>query len=508
MIHALTAAQMRSAEERAVAEHGVLLSDLMARAGGAVAHEVARRAPDGEVAVLAGTGNNGGDGWVAARELAALGRRVHVFSRVAPEALSGIAADAARAATAVGVAWTAERTPSADDLSPFACVVDALLGIGLSGPVRDDLEPWVDAVNGAGTLVVSADVPTGVDSDTGAVLGPAVAADVTVTFSAPKIGLVQYPGAGYAGEVVVADVGVPSELLSPSEAPEIWSDAEYAALLPLPAPDAHKNQRGRVLVVAGSGAYPGAAVLAVRGAQRMGAGYVTLAVPATVARVVQSHLVSGVVVGMPENPGHTFASRDADRILDMVSDYDAVVLGPGLTVARGAVTVVRTLVASLPIPLVVDADGLNALVDATELLASREAPTVITPHPGELGRLLCGSAVDVQANRLQAASVLGRGTVSCVLKGAGTVTAGQGRAVINTSGGPALATAGTGDVLAGMIGALLATGRSSLEAGALGAFLHGRAGEAAAELLTPVCVNAEDIPDQIPVAVAELLGAW
>jgi len=355
---------------------------------------------------------------------------------------------------------------------------------------------------------VSADVPTGVDSDTGAVLGPAVAADVTVTFSAPKIGLVQYPGAGYAGEVVVADVGVPSELLSPSEAPEIWSDTDYAALLPLPAPDAHKNQRGRVLVVAGSGAYPGAAVLAVRGAQRMGAGYVTLAVPATIARIVQSHLVSGVVVGMPENPGHTFASRDADRILDMVSDYDAVVLGPGLTVARGAVTVVRTLVASLLIPLVVDADGLNALVDATELLASREAPTVITPHPGELGRLLCGSAVDVQANRLQAASVLGRGTVSCVLKGAGTVTAGQGRAVINTSGGPALATAGTGDVLAGMIGALLATGRSSLEAGALGAFLHGRAGEAAAELLTPVCVNAEDIPDQIPVAVAELLGAW
>ena len=508
MIHALTAAQMRAAEERAVAERGVRLSDLMARAGGAIASEVGSRAPEGDVAILAGAGNNGGDGWVAARELASSGRRVHVFARVAPDELSDIAADAASAALAVGVGWSADRAPSADELGSFSCVVDALLGIGLTGPLRQDLLPWVEAANGAGTFVLAADVPTGVDSDTGAVLGSAVMADVTVTFSAPKIGLVQYPGAACAGEVVVADVGMPSEFLAPEHAPEVWSESDYAALLPIAAPDAHKNLRGRVLVVAGSGAYPGAAVLAVRGAQRMGAGYVTLAVPASVVATVQSHLISGVVVGMPENPGHTFASRVADRILEMVSDYDAVVLGPGFTVARGAVTVARTLVASLPVPLVVDADGLNALVDATGLLLSREAPTVITPHPGELGRLLSRPATEVQSDRLRAASELAQGSVACVLKGAGTITAAGGRSVINTSGGPALATAGTGDVLAGMIGALLATGLPALEAGALGSYLHGRAGDAAAELLTPVCVNAQDIPDQIPAAVAELLGAW
>ena len=240
----------------------------------------------------------------------------------------------------------------------------------------------------------------------------------------------------------------------------------------------------------------------------MGAGYVTLAIPASAAAIAQSHLVSGVVVGMPENPGHTFASRDADRILDQAPEYDAVVLGPGLTVARGAVTVARTLVSSLTCPLVIDADGLNALVDATDLLASRTAPTVITPHPGELGRLLCTSATEVQENRIESVAALAGSNVACVLKGAGTLIATGGRTVINTSGGPELATAGTGDVLAGMIGTLLANGLPPLEAGALGAFLHGRAGEAAAELLTPICVNAEDVPDQIPAAVAELLGSW
>jgi hydroxyethylthiazole kinase-like uncharacterized protein yjeF len=510
MIHALTASQIRIAEERAVAEGVATLAELMERAGRAVAAETAERAPEGSLAVLAGGGNNGGDGWVAARELRSAGREVHVFSAVPPDALSGIAAAAAQQAIAAGVEWedAGSAGPAPGKLVRFAAIVDALLGIGLSGPVRPELASWVETVNAIGAFVLSVDVPSGVDADTGRVPGAAVEADATVTFSAPKVGLLQHPGAGYAGEIVLADVGIPPSFLMPDGAPEVWAAAQYRALLPLPAPADHKNVRGRVLVVAGSRAYPGAAILATYGAQRMGAGYVTLAVPESAVSTAHAHLVSAVVVGMPEDTSHAFASRDVDRVLDIAGEYDAVVLGPGLTVARGAVMLARTLVARLEMPLVIDADALNALVDVTGLLVDRAAPTVITPHPGEAARMLGAATEDVQADRLSAASRLALGKTACVLKGAGTVVAVEGRVVLNTSGSPALATAGTGDVLAGMVGTLLAQGLAPLEAGALAAYVHGRAGEAAAESLTPICVRAEDVAEHVPMAVADLLGGW
>jgi hydroxyethylthiazole kinase-like uncharacterized protein yjeF len=509
MIYALTARQMRDAEERAVAD-GITVDDLMRRAGTALADACAERVPEGAIAVLAGAGNNGGDGWTAARVLHQAGRSVHVFCVREPETLEGTAAEAAGEALEAGVSWTGQtpQGPSPAELAKYPAVIDALLGIGLAGPVRPALVPWIETCNGVGAYVVSADVPSGVDSDLGHVEGVAVQADATVTFSAPKVGLVQFPGAGYAGEVIVADVGVPGAFLLADGAPEIWSQAEYRTLLPIPSPDDHKNLRGRVLVVAGSGAYPGAAVLAAVGAQRMGAGYVTLACPESAVSAARSHLTSAVVVGMPENPSHTFTSKDAERLLDLARDYDAVVLGPGLTVSRGAVVVARTLASQLPMPLVIDADALNSLVDATAILAERQVPTVMTPHPGEAGRLLGRSTIDVQADRLGAVRELAGDSVACVLKGAGTLVALGGRLAVNTSGSVALATAGTGDVLAGMVGTLLAQGLGPLEAGALGAYVHGRAGEAAAETLTPVCVRAEDVCDHIPEAVAELLGDW
>ncbi len=510
MIRALTASQMRLAEERTVAEQAVGLGDLMERAGAGLARETAARVPEGRIAVLAGGGNNGGDGWVAARVLHQMGRDVHVFSTRTIDDLSGAAAGAASAAIQSGVRFSPhpQAGPPVVELMGFAGAIDALLGIGIAGPVRPELVPWIEASNAAGIFVIAADVPSGVDADTGRTDGPAVQADVTVTFGALKVGLVQYPGAGLAGEIVLEDIGIPSHLLLLDETPEIWTPDEYAASLPIPRPDDHKNLRGRVLVVAGSGAYPGAAILAAQGAQRMGAGYVTLAVPDSAVAAARAHLTSAVVVGMAENQTRTFASKDAERLLGLANEHDAVVLGPGLTVARGAVVVARTLISRLPHPLVVDADALNALVDATPLLAERSAPTVITPHPGEAGRLLGISTQEVQADRIAKARGLALGDTVCVLKGAGTVIAGAGRCVVNTSGSVALATAGTGDVLAGMIGTLLAQGAPALEAGALGVYLHGRAGEVAAELLTPLCVRAEDVYEHIPDAVAELLGDW
>jgi ADP-dependent NAD(P)H-hydrate dehydratase / NAD(P)H-hydrate epimerase len=509
MLRALTAAQMRSVEELAVAEQGVSLASLMRAAGGAVARELAQRVPEGELIVLAGPGNNGGDGWVAARDLHAEGRAVRVLAVRDPAKLSGIAADAANDAISAGVRWVVPTLPpTADELAEAAGIVDALLGIGAKGAVREPLAAWVEAANASGAYLLAVDVPTGIDSDSGVVAGPAIVADCTVTFTAPKLGLLTYPAAAHAGEVVVAHVGIADPLANVASAPEVWTAEEYAALVPLPAPDAHKNSRGRVLIVAGSGAFPGAAILAARGAMRAGAGYVTLAVPQSVVPIAQGHLVSVPVVGLPQGRTHAFASTAAPKLLQLAREHDAVVVGPGLTLADGAVATARSLVAQVDVPLVVDADGLNALIDAQELIAARTAPTVLTPHPGELARLLAVSGAEVQADRVFSSGRLASEMCVVVLKGAGTVISGEGRQVINVSGTSALATAGTGDVLAGMTGAFLAQGLDPLAAGALAAYLHGRAGEAAASVLTPVSVTGEDIPEYLPVAIGELLGQW
>jgi hydroxyethylthiazole kinase-like uncharacterized protein yjeF len=508
MFRALTAEQTRTVEAAAVAA-GADLAALMRAAGGAVAAQIMEAVPEGAVVVLVGRGNNGGDGWVAARDLHASGRDVRVLALAEPGSLQGIAGEAARAAIAAGVAWCeAGDSPHAHDLSEAAVVVDAMLGTGASGPLRPQLEAWVEAVNRCGAHVVSVDLPTGVDADAGAVSGAAVQADCTVTFTALKRGLVMFPGAGFAGDVVVADIGADIGLADVSAALEVWSADEYALLLPRPRIDAHKNDRGRVLVIAGSATYPGAAVLAARGAQRAGAGYVTLAVPDSVVSVAQSHLLSIPVVGLPQGRSHAFSSAALDKALQLARDYDAVVLGPGLTLADGAVVTARGLVAKLKLPLVVDADALNALVDAHELIEQRHAPTVLTPHPGELARLLGITSLQVQSDRMESSAALAAHATAVVLKGAGTVISDATRQVVNVSGSPALATAGSGDVLAGIIGAYLAQGLSPLEAGALGAYVHGRAGEAAASALTPICVSAEDIPEYLPLAMAELLEQW
>jgi len=508
VLRVLTAAEIRSAEELATAGTGVTLMSLMAAAGNALAEVVAERVPAGEIVIVAGPGNNGGDGWIAAAVLHAAQRTVRVISLVAPEVLSGDAGAASTLAIEAGVPWTQAGSPGDADLTAAAGIVDAILGIGATGPLRPGVASWVEALNASDATLICADIPTGVDADTGGVEAVAVQADVTVTFGAVKRGLVTYPGASYVGDLVLADVGIPPELAAPVTAPEIWTAEEYAALVPRPSADVHKNQRGRVLVVAGSGTYPGAAILAARGAARAGAGYVTLAVPEAIVGMAQGHLVSIPVVGVPSGRTGAFLSAALERLLLLARDFDVVVIGPGMTLADGAVVTARGLVKRLPIPIVVDADALNALVDARGILDARTAPTVLTPHPGELGRLLSATTADVQRDRISSSAEMATAMHAVVLKGAGTVTSGDGRQVINTSGTPALATAGTGDVLAGVIGALLANGLDPLHAGALGAYVHGRAGEAAASVLTPLCVTAEDVVEHLPTAFGEILGEW
>lgn len=507
MKYAYRAQQLRDAESAAEAK-GVALADLMERAGRAVASCVRSSAPGGRIAVVTGKGNNAGDGWVAARLLREAGRDVFVVTCAAPDALSPLAAAAAERAAAAGVHRVSPASPAdfPDAVSGAAVVVDAVFGIGLTEAPSQPFAAAIDAINGCGAFVVSADVPSGVDSDSGRVPGSAVRANLTVSFTGLKPGLLLYPGAERCGSVSVADVGVPEDCLPSDDVLEVWDGADYRRVLPVAPRDAHKNDRGRVLVVAGSRAYTGAAALAALGAQRMGAGYVTVAVPESIAATMQVKLTSAVVVGLPENPGGTLASKTLDAVADLSRDHDALVVGPGLTVASGTVLLVRKLVRDLPLPLVLDADGLNALVDATELLTAREYPTVLTPHPGELARLLGTDSAAVQSDRVSSAMRLAGDSRACVLKGARTVVAGAGRRVVTLPGNPGMASAGAGDVLAGMTATLLAQGVGPFAAGALAAQLHALAGDAAADELTETCMIAEDIATHLPHAVRRLTG--
>lgn len=499
---------IREVEAEAEASGVVSLAELMERAGEAVATAVCEVAPTGHVLVVCGGGNNGGDGWVAARALRERGRDVRVVSLVDPAGLREPARSAAARAQETGVAWTASRPAAAirELAGDAALVVDAVLGIGVDGPVRDAASEVLHEMVAASRPVLAVDVPSGVDADTGALLGPVPRAVMTVTFIASKPGLLMHPATAYAGEVRVVDLGVPVGARRTPRV-DIWEAADYAALLPVPPRDAHKGDRGSVLIVAGSRLYAGAAVLATSGAMRMGAGYVFAAVPASVVPVLQSALPHVIAIGLAETGEGALGDRAAEHVLRLSRDVDAIVIGPGLTTHASVASAVRSIVHVVRGPLVLDADALNAMGPAgLGAVKERRDPTVLTPHPGELARLLEVSPADVQGDRISSALRASGPSCACVLKGARTVVACDDRALITMAGNPGMATAGMGDVLAGMTGTLLAQGLEPLEAAALAVYLHARAGDLAADELTEVCLTSKDLPAYLPAAVRELLA--
>ena len=506
MRFALDTEQMRAAEQAAVASGAVSIADLMDRAGQALADEAARRVPGGSVVVVCGPGNNGGDGWVAARMLSERGREVSVIALRSPESLTGAAAGAARAATDAGVAWRDESTIADDDesLSGAALIIDAVFGFGLRGAVGDPYAKWIARINQASAMTISADVPSGVDPDTGEVTGAAVTADATVTFSALKVGLLTGAGAAHAGDVIVADLGIERFVAEVQGVLSLPEASDVRAIVPWPSRTDHKGSRGRIALVVGSETYPGAAVLAAGGALRMGAGYVIVAAPGGVCQTVLAAWPS--VTCRPVPCGADGSIARAAEVLDAVSDSDAVIVGPGITRSDGARDAVRALLDSCEAALLLDADALNVLAGDVIGLRGRRAPTVITPHPGEAARLLGISVAAVERDRVRAARSLSGPSLVCVLKGPETIIAGPGGTALVRTGGPELARAGTGDVLAGMIGALLAQGCSPYDAAVAGVHLHGRAGALGAERYTATSHIASDLFGFIPDAVRELAG--
>ncbi|HZI90421.1 MAG TPA: NAD(P)H-hydrate dehydratase [Thermoleophilaceae bacterium] len=484
--------EMRAVDAWAIEERGVPSLDLMERAGTGLARCVARVARPGRVRVVVGKGNNGGDGLVVARLLREEGREVDVLATVPLGELRGDAA-----ANLDALPGDPPEPLDAAALEGAGVVLDALLGTGFSGEPREPAAGAIAAINASDAPVVACDAPSGVDASTGEVAGEAVRADVTCTFHGSKVGLHVAPGAHHAGEVETIDIGIPRGAPAPQRAGRISERA--LGLYPRRARDGSKFTSGVVVVAGGARGLTGAPTMAALAAQRAGAGYVQAAVPEPAELVLQLRLLEGMTRALPEaDGGHT--PEGVDVLVEMADRAGAVVLGPGLGRSEGAVTFAREAARRLELPLLVDADGLNAHAGELESLRERRAPTVLTPHAGELGRLLGRDSDAIEAHRLACAREAARLSGAVVLlKGDDTIVASPGGLVAISPGGtPALATAGTGDVLSGLIGALLAKGLGAFEAAALGTLAHVRAGHAAAARHTADGVVAGDVIEALP----------
>lgn len=516
-----TAGQAREADRRAEML-GMPTRILMENAGLRVAERVRQLTEPGDgVLVLCGRGNNGGDGFVAARHLQDAGRRVRVWLAAPEEAYSGDAAANLELLHRWGTPLeAAPQDPQKLDegLGPCRVAVDALLGTGARGPLREPYPLWVAALNRFRGTVVSVDLPSGVDADTGQVYGEAVRAGWTVTFGYGKPGLFLLPGASFAGRVEVAAIGLPPDAL-PDDPPggtvHLLEARDVAGLLPDRPAASHKGTYGHLLVVAGSRGMIGAAVLAARGALRAGAGLVTVATPASLQAQVAGALPEALTHGLPDSARGTLGVEAVDGVVELMAGRDVLAIGPGLGTSPETEAFLLELMAHPSLrsrPWVLDADGLNLAARAPERLSDlgrvQASPVlVITPHPGEMARLLGCTTADIQADRpgrvREAAARFG---AVAVLKGARSLVADpRGRWAINPTGNPGMATGGMGDVLTGAVGALLAQGLGPWEAARAAVYLHGLAGDLVAATHGPSGLLAGEVADHLPAARRQVL---
>jgi NAD(P)H-hydrate epimerase len=491
---------MREADRRALADHGLPGLLLMERAGLASARTILERHPGpGSALVLVGPGNNGGDGMVVARHLSEAGWRVRVLAPEGREPSTPDAAVMAEIARTLGLA-AGTADPGEVRASDAAVVVDALLGTGAHGAPRGALAEVVAALDGR-TGVIALDVPTGVDADTGRVAGRAVRAEATITYHGDKPGLRVAPGREHAGEVTVADIGIPRAVTAEPSAWLVGSAAAHAP--PGKAPGGDKYSAGAVLVVAGSAGLTGAATLAARATLRAGAGLAVAVVPRAVHALVAgaAGMAEVMVAPAPDEDG-ALAPASLGAVLHQAGRVRAVAVGPGLGRHDPTTPFVRELLEGLELPVVVDADALWHLAERPEWVRGRSAPTVLTPHAGEAGRLLGRPRAEVEADRLAAAAELAALTGSTVvLKGPGTVIGAPGVApLVARLGPPGLATAGSGDVLTGVTAAVLARwpGAPAQVSAAAAVALHGLAAERAGRGDGLV---AGDLVDALPEAL-------
>jgi NAD(P)H-hydrate epimerase len=515
-MHVVTTQEMQELDRRTIDEFHIPAGTLMENAGRRVVEEIERSwgpVKEKAVVIAAGKGNNGGDGLVVARLLKERSARVSVFLLTSPDALSADARTQLERFHKISgrVSVLKEETLSdlERELSQSDWVVDALFGTGLSSPVEGLAARVIGALNASGKPVAAVDLPSGIHTDTGRVMGIAVKAAVTVTFALPKRGLLLYPGSDYTGRLTIADIGIPQALVRQIPADVEWiTPDEIADSLKRRPMSAHKGRFGHVLVIAGSAGKGGAAVMASLSAFRVGAGLVTLALPSGLEGTLPDRPLEIMTLPLPQTADRSLGKAALEPLITFAKDKTVAAIGPGLSTHPETAEVVHGLITQLAIPMVIDADGLNNLVGHLDLLKQARAPIVLTPHPGEMARLIGATTAEVQADRLGiAADFVQRHPVTLVLKGARTIIASRsGVLTINSTGNPGMATAGTGDVLTGMIAGLIAQGHTPDTAACLGVYLHGLAGDMAAAEVGAVGLLAGDLIHRIPAAITKAQG--
>ncbi len=511
--------EMQEIERKIVKESELSLYDLMEMAGKSLFDEISSTIDEsGRVVVVCGKGNNGGDGLVASRLLTEAGYKVDTFvlakndvEEVKESDLAKEAGEALQRLLRIGGARPLSY-PTLDDfksaLSKANVVIDTIFGVGIKGSIKALAESVIEIINTSGLPIISADVPSGIDPGKGTLIGPHIKATRTVSFLAPKLSSYLFPAAAHFGKVRVDDFGLSAQMPKIFEIglAKVFSAEEIKNLLPVHPRDVHKGSRGRVLIIAGSTGMTGAAYLAAQAALRCGAGTVYLAAPKSICDILSVKLTEVIILPMDETEGGSLAPSAKDAILEECSTVEAVALGPGLSLDKKTVSLIQSLVESIEKPLILDADGITAMVGKLSVLKKRNEPLVLTPHPGEMARLFCQEPAAIQNDRHGCVRrfVEETGKVA-LLKGPFSFIGSPNGAALNPTGNRGMATAGAGDVLTGMIAAFVAQKIEPYEATVLAAYLHGLAGDLASFDLTEHCLNATDIIEHLPKAFGELL---
>ncbi len=497
-----TVQEMRECDRRAVEDYGLSEAILMENAGQAV-YEVVKREFDisgSRFAVLCGGGNNGGDGLVVARKLYSLGARVKAYLLTDGYSMRGAARSNFEAVVRADVPL--QRIHSAEELClERSCdvVIDAIFGTGLFRSPEGLYAEVIERVNASNLPVLAVDIPSGVNGDTGATPGVALRATCTVSFGLPKRGNLLPPGRELCGRFYVSHISFPPSLYG------AVGSVEISRSIPLPVRplESHKGSYGDVLFVAGARSYLGAPVLAARAFLKAGGGYARLAVPESLVLILGSHTSEAVMIALQETNEGTAAFSNLELLCQLGERADVLVIGPGLSVNQETQELVRRIVSKVPVPVLIDGDGLTAVAGDPSCVCERTAPTILTPHPGEMARLLHTTVACIEQDRVLAVQEAVRKLgVTVLLKGSSTLIGGtDGPVSLNLTGNPGMATAGCGDVLSGTIAAMAGMGLSPRDAAEVGALIHGAAGDLAAAEKGEDGLIATDVMEFLPAAL-------
>jgi hydroxyethylthiazole kinase-like uncharacterized protein yjeF len=518
-MYLVTANEMQKMDRSTIESFGLPGRILMENAGRGATQFFLEQFKDAEnkkIGVIAGRGNNGGDGFVIARYLAQKGIRVTVYLLSEHQKVSGDAAANLKLLSPLKVPVI--EMPDAKSFSAHetamrheAIWIDAILGTGLRTDVKGFFKDVIDFINQLNKPVFSVDIPSGLNSDTGQPCGVCVRADATATFAFAKIGHFLLPGADYTGNLEIIDIGVPPHIANDVGPLQYLLTPDLIRTVFSPRPsDVHKGHFGHLLVIAGSTGKTGAAAMTATSAMRSGAGLVTLGIPASLNPVLEAQVIETMTEPLPETVKGILDETSINRIMDLLSDKNCLAIGPGIGTAPETQKLFKRLLQENTKPVVIDADGLNILAGHIEILKDVDAPVVLTPHPGEMARLINTTSADVQKDRIKCARDFSeKFNVHVVLKGARTVVAHpDGRVFINPTGNPGMASGGMGDVLTGIIAGFIAQGHSPELAAHAGVYLHGAAADSLAKNKGPFGYLATDVMNILPEVIKTLAGGF